>query len=144
MTSELAAFAGAGRVRQVGTYNGNPLGMAAARASLTEVLTPAAYDELERLGGRMAAGCEAVIAEHELPARAVGLGCKGCVHGHDPELAELVWLWLMNRGLFATPGRGQEWNLTVAHDDDAVDRYTGAFAELAAELTPRLSGSARA
>ena len=50
MTPELAAVVEEGRVHQVGTYNGNPLGMAAARASLHEVLTPAAYAELERLG----------------------------------------------------------------------------------------------
>ena len=37
-----------GKVYQVGTYNGNPLTMAAARASLREVLTPAAYDHLNR------------------------------------------------------------------------------------------------
>ena len=51
----------------------------------------------------------------------------------DPEL-ELAWLWLMNRGLFTTPGREQEWNVTVAHDEAAVDRYVEVFAELAAEL----------
>ena len=50
----------------------------------------------------------------------------------------------MNRGVFTTPGREQEWNLTVAHDDAAVDRYLDAFAGLVAELSPRLSGSARA
>jgi glutamate-1-semialdehyde 2,1-aminomutase len=144
MTPDLAATIEDDSVLHRGTLNGNPLSMAAARASLTEVLTPAAYEELERLGGRMAAGCAGVIAEHGLPAHAVGIGSKGCVHGHGPELAELVWLWLMNRGIFVTPGRGQEWNLTVAHDDAAVDRYLEAFAALAAELTPRLSGSARA
>ncbi len=144
MTAELGAVIEDGRVSHRGTYNGNPLSMAAARASLAQVLTPAAYDELERLGGRMAAGCEAVLAEHGLPGQVAALGSKGCVHGHDPELAGLVWLWLMNRGLFVTPGRGQEWNVTVAHDDAAVDAYLGAFASLAAELSPRLSGSARA
>jgi glutamate-1-semialdehyde 2,1-aminomutase len=41
----------------------------------------------------------------------------------------------LNRGLFMTPGREEEWTLTVAHDDAAVDRYTEVFAELAAELT---------
>ena len=50
MTPQLAAVVEEGRVHQVGTYNGNPLGMAAARASLDEILTPAAYAELERLG----------------------------------------------------------------------------------------------
>ena len=39
MTSELAAGVEEGRVPLFGTYNGNPLGMAAARASLLEVLT---------------------------------------------------------------------------------------------------------
>jgi glutamate-1-semialdehyde 2,1-aminomutase len=144
MTPELGVPVEDGRVRHRGTYNGNPLSMAAARASLTEVLTPAAYDEFERLGARMAAGCQEVVREHGLAASVVGLGHKGCVHGHDPELAGLVWLWLMNRGLFVTPGRGQEWNVTVAHGDAAVDGYVGAFAGLAAELSPRLSGSARA
>ena len=32
-----------GLVYQVGTYNGNPLSMAAARASFEEVMTPEAY-----------------------------------------------------------------------------------------------------
>ena len=135
-------------MHHVGTYNGNPLGMAAARANLLEILTPAAYEHLERLGERMTAGCDAVIARHGLPAYTVGLGSKGCVtyasdrvldyrafkRRHDPELAELIWLWSMNRGLFVTPGREQEWNLTVAHDEAAVDRYVEVFDGLAAEL----------
>ena len=59
--------------------------MAAAAASLREVLTPAAYEELDRLGARMAAGCESVIEANGLDARCVGLGSKGCVHwGSDP------------------------------------------------------------
>jgi glutamate-1-semialdehyde 2,1-aminomutase len=148
MTAELAAVVEDGTVHHVGTYNGNPLGMAAARANLLEVLTADAYAELERLGGRMAAGCDEVIARHGLEAHAVGLGSKGCVvhsrdavvdypsyeRRRDPERAELVWLWLMNRGVLTTPGREQEWNLTVAHDDAAVDRYLEVFDGLAEEL----------
>src|SRR5512143_315705 len=42
-----------GVVYQVGTYNGNPLTMAAARASLLEVLTPEAYEHLEALETRL-------------------------------------------------------------------------------------------
>ena len=139
----------------LGTFNAHPLGMAAARASLTEVLTPAAYERLFALNDRLLAGCDAAIAEHELPAHTVGLGAKGCIiHAsepvtdyesfkrvHDPELAELAWLWSMNRGLFVTPGRGQDWTLSVAHDAEAVDRYVEVFAELAEALSPRSSGS---
>jgi glutamate-1-semialdehyde 2,1-aminomutase len=145
MTAELAEPVEDGRVRLLGTYNGNPLGMAAASASLEEVLTPAAYGELDRLGARMVSGCERVIAEGGLSAACAGLGSKGCVRWTDDAgLSSLIWMWLMNRGVHTTAGRGQEWNVTVAHDDEAVDRYVDAFAGLVAELTPRLSGSARA
>src|SRR5881398_3098823 len=46
-----------GTVYQVGTFNGNPLAMAAARASLLEVLTPAAYEHLESIEARLLEGC---------------------------------------------------------------------------------------
>ena len=145
MTAELAEPVEDGRLRLLGTYNGNPLSMAAAAASLHEVLTPAAYAELDRLGDRMLAGCERVIGAGGLDARCVGLGSKGCVRwAGETGLSALIWMWLMNRGVLTTAGRGQEWNVTVAHDDEAVDRYLDVFGGLAAELTPRLSGSARA
>jgi glutamate-1-semialdehyde 2,1-aminomutase len=138
-----------GSVYQVGTYNGNPLAMAAARANLEEVLTPAAYEHLDRLNERILAGCSRVIDEHALPGYAIGIAAKGCVTfstdrivdyasfkaNQDEELTHLTWLYSMNRGLFMTPGREEEWTLTVAHDDAAVDSYTEVFADLAAELT---------
>src|SRR3954471_10956205 len=68
-----------GRVYQVGTYNGNPLGMAAARASLEQVLTPEAYDHLDHLNERILAGCTEVIRTYDLPGYAIGVGAKGCV-----------------------------------------------------------------
>jgi glutamate-1-semialdehyde 2,1-aminomutase len=142
MSADVAEVVETGRVNQVGTFSGNPLTMAAARASLEEVLTPAAYDRLEALGERMRAACEAVISEQGLSARAVAVGAKGSV-SHDAEIGELIWLWSMNRGLFVTPGE-QEWSLSVAHDEAAVDRYVEVFADLAGSLTPRSSGSVRA
>ncbi len=42
-----------GRYEQVGTFNGNPLAMAATRATLTEVLTPEAYAHLDELAARL-------------------------------------------------------------------------------------------
>ena len=51
-TEEAMAGVEDGSVYQVGTYNGNPLGMAATRANLLEVLTPAAYAHLDHLNDR--------------------------------------------------------------------------------------------
>jgi len=146
MTPEFGRLIATGEMRLMGTYNGNPLSMAAALASLRQVLTPVAYDELERLGARMARDVERALDEATAPATVVSLGSKGCVRwkDEDPELRQLIWLWLMNRGVYTTAGRGQEWNVSVAHDEQAVDRYLDAFGALLAELSPRLSGSARA
>jgi glutamate-1-semialdehyde 2,1-aminomutase len=138
-----------GSVYQVGTYNGNPLGMAAARANLLEVLTPEAYGRLDALNERILRGCTEVIERHNLPGYAVGVGSKGCVtfstetivdyatfkDNQDAELADLAWLFNMNRGIFMTPGREEEWTLSVTHTDEAVDAYVGVFAEMAGELT---------
>ena len=137
------------RVYQVGTYNGNPLTMAAARASLLEVLTPDAYAHLDRLNDRIVGGCQAVIDRYGLPGYALGIGAKGCVTfstakitdyesfkaNQDPELCDLAWLWNMNRGIFMTPGREEEWTLSIQHTDVEVDAFVAAFDELAAALT---------
>jgi glutamate-1-semialdehyde 2,1-aminomutase len=147
-TEEVMAVLEDGTVYQVGTYNGNPLGMAAARASLTEVLTPAAYAHLDHLNERLLTGCEAVIRKHNLPGYAVGVAGKGCVTfspvkivdyetfkaNQDKDLAELAWLYNMNRGIFMTPGREEEWTLSVTHDDAAVDAYVQVFEAMADDL----------
>jgi len=54
-------------VWQVGTFNGNPLAMAAAKATLFEVLTSDGYDHLAKIRGRLADGCNAVIEKYDLP-----------------------------------------------------------------------------
>jgi len=138
-----------GSVYQVGTYNGNPLAMAAARASLERVLTPDGYRHLDALNERIVAGCEAVIERHRLPGYAVGVGSKGCVTfsterivdyetfkaNQDIAVTELAWLWNMNRGIYMTPGREEEWTLSVTHTPEAIDAYVEAFDEMARALT---------
>jgi glutamate-1-semialdehyde 2,1-aminomutase len=53
----------------------------------------------------------------------------------DAALAELAWLYNMNRGIFMTPGREEEWTLSVTHTDAAIDRYVEVFDEMARDLT---------
>ena len=148
-TEESFEIVETGGVYQVGTFNGNPLAMAAARASLTEVLTPDAYDLLDSLEGRLLRGCEEVIERHGLPGYGVGIGAKGCVtfapepivdyesfKAHqDVELTDLAWLYNMNRGIYMTPGREEEWTLTIAHTPEDCDAFVAVFDELAADLT---------
>jgi glutamate-1-semialdehyde 2,1-aminomutase len=149
MTEELAALIAAGQVRQVGTFNGNPLVMAAAEATLLEVLTDAAYADLERKSERLLAGLDEVIARHGLPCHTIGLAAKGCVVFSpeplyeyrdyatkvDEELSTLAWLYHMNHGIFMTPGVDEQWTLSVAHDDADLQRYVDAFEAFARDVT---------
>jgi glutamate-1-semialdehyde 2,1-aminomutase len=149
MTDELAELVAAGRVKQQGTFNGNPLTMAAAQAALLDVLTADAYTRLHAANERLMAGCERIIADYALPAHTVGMGSKGCVvmssepvreyrdyltkiHHH---LTDLAWLFHMNRGVFMTPGQDEEWTLSVFHDDAALGRYLDVFETFAREVT---------
>jgi glutamate-1-semialdehyde 2,1-aminomutase len=132
---------------QQGTFNGNPLSSAAGLTALTEVLTPEAYEHFGSIGTRLAEGCRRAIEEHGIPAHTVDLGCKGCVSYHptplrdyrdflasNGELFEASWAWLMNRGIFMTPGDEEQWTLSVQHSEEDVDRYVEAFSEFCAAV----------
>jgi glutamate-1-semialdehyde 2,1-aminomutase len=147
-TDEIMAVVASDKVKQVGTYNGNPLTMAAARASLFEVLTPEAYVHLDRLNDRLIAGCDEILARYGLPGYTVGISSKGCVHFSDAPirdytsfmahqnaaLPELAWLYNANRGILMAPGREEEWTLSVQHTDDDVDRYLESLEAMAKDL----------
>lgn len=145
-TAEVMGLIADGRYEQVGTFNGNPLAMAAAKACLTEVLTAAAYEHLHALEDRMRGGIESVIAEHGLPWHVVTAGAKGCVtfrrrpvHDYrdflevDSDLGQAHWLVQHNGGVFLPPwGKVEQWLLSVQHTEADVDRFVANLARLAA------------
>jgi glutamate-1-semialdehyde 2,1-aminomutase len=113
------------------------------------VLTGDAYERLEAIDDRLLAGCTAVIERYRLPGYAVGIGSKGCVtfapvkitdyagfrRHQDADLTDLAWLYSVNRDIFMTPGREEEWTLSVALTEADADAYVAVFEELAADLT---------
>ena len=128
-------------------YNGNPVSMAAALATLTRVLTPDVYPELERLGNRLTAGCQAILDEFHLPGYAINIGAKGAVLfspkritnyrdfiGLDEELWSAFYFFLANRGILLPPGPDEQWTLSVAHTEADVDQHIAVFRDFAREL----------
>ncbi|MGA7396307.1 MAG: aspartate aminotransferase family protein [Solirubrobacterales bacterium] len=145
MSAEMAELVEKDVVKQYGTFNGNPLVMAAAEATLFDVLTDEAYAELERKNQYLLKACQDVIERYGLPAYTQGMGAKGCVvFSSEPlyeyrdyltkvneELSTLAWLYHMNHGIFMTPGVEEEWTLSIAHSDEDLDAYVHAFEEFA-------------
>ncbi|HKZ75823.1 MAG TPA: aspartate aminotransferase family protein [Actinomycetota bacterium] len=132
---------------QQGTFNGNPLSVAAGYAALTEVLTKDAYDRLGKLGTMLAEGCDRAIDDTGVPAHTVDLGAKGCVSYRTepltnyrdfletvPELFYASFSWMINRGIFMTPGDEEQWTISVQHTEEDIQRYVDGFSEFCAEL----------
>jgi glutamate-1-semialdehyde 2,1-aminomutase len=139
---------GATRVAHLGTFNGNPLSMAAGVAVLTRILTRDVYPKLVAMGDRLTAGSQAVVDEFGLPGYAVNVGPKGCVMftparvtnyrdftGLDSELWAASFFYLANRGILLPPGPDDQWTLSVQHSDAEIDRYISTFRDFAHELT---------
>ena len=93
--------------------------------------------------------CQEVIDKYGLPAYTQGLGAKGCVIFSpepiyeyrdyltkvDGELSTLAWLYHMNHGIFMTPGVEEEWTLSIAHEQEHIDRYVAAFEAFASDVS---------
>jgi glutamate-1-semialdehyde aminotransferase len=131
-----------------GTLFGNPLSMAAARATMSDVLTPDAYAHTQALGARLADGIEAAIDRARLPWTTHRFWPRsGCTFAPtmarnadeaqvtiDEPLRHLVRVYLANRGVWeAIVGAGP--TCSVPADTDDVDAYVGAFGDLVDELT---------
>jgi glutamate-1-semialdehyde 2,1-aminomutase len=136
-TKEVMGIIADGTYAQVGTFNGNPLGMAAARAMLTEILVPSTYDHLHRIEARMGDGARRIIEENELEAYVIGIGAKGSVTYSATRIANYrqflevdgryslaAWLTQFNRGVFLPPwSKGEQWLMSVQHAEADVDLY---------------------
>jgi glutamate-1-semialdehyde 2,1-aminomutase len=132
-----------------GTFNGNPLTMAASRAALTQVLVPDAYEGFERIDKVLKDGLTSVIERYRLPAHVTGVGAKGSVIysatpvreyrdavGIDERISYLAWLFQQNRGVFKSPWTKQEtWTLSVWHAEDDAQRYIDNFEAFAAAVS---------
>jgi glutamate-1-semialdehyde 2,1-aminomutase len=148
-SAELMEHVASGGYEMVGTFNGNPLAMAAARAMLTEVATEEAYQRIERLRTRAAEGIGAVIAEFAMIGRVVTAGAKGCVVfgagevrdyreflAIDDSMSHAHWLFQHNGGVFLPPwGKVEQWLISVQHDESDIDRLVANFRSFAAAIS---------
>ena len=123
-----------------GTLAGYALSMAAARATLGEVLTAAAFERMIPLAARWERGVNEAIELHGAPWSVTRLGARAEYHfmpdppgdgadqvAHaDAELERLLHLWVMNRGVLMTPFHNMAL-MSPATTEQDVDRHSDAF-----------------
>ena len=143
---EIMAAVSDGRMAHYGTFNANPLAMAGVRA-MDIVCTVEAMDRAESLNTQALNRITDVINEYQLPAHTVGFGIKGCItwsvdpvrnyrdyKATDFKVAELSWLWSLNRGIITPPGLDEQWLVSLAHGQREIDLLVEDFTELAVAL----------
>jgi len=134
------------------TLTGNMLSMAAMRATLTEVMTPAAYAHMLPLAHQLAEGIRQLLAERRLPWCVTELGARvefqfcpvppqnGSEAGNrlDAELEHLIHLGLLNRGVLITPFHNMMLVCPQTTTED-VDRLLAALASALDEIVLQTS-----
>ena len=117
------------------------LSLAAARATLGEVLTDDAFVRMSALRERFVAGVEGSLGRYSAPWSIVSLGARAeyrfvpspprtgadSAAAADSELYEYVHLYLLNRGVLITPFHNMAL-MCPATTEAQVDLHTEVFA----------------
>jgi glutamate-1-semialdehyde 2,1-aminomutase len=133
---------GGARISQGGTFNANPVTMAAGVATLN-ALTPEAYTRLDALGERLRGGVSRLFANTRRRGQVTGVGSLFWLHWtaetlsdyrstrtKDGEIAQRVFMGMLNEGILMTQrGLGA---CSLAMSDEDVDRFVNALARVLA------------
>ncbi len=155
----VAAFGGRGDVMELldprrdsslaqgGTYNGNPLGMAAGVAAMTE-LTPDVYEDLNRKGARVCELLNEVFASHKVQVQVNGAGSMFALHftdkpvvdyrtmaAADKRKARELFLGLVNHGVLMAPRAMGALSTPMGEDD--IQQFVDAVDTVVSELQER-------
>jgi glutamate-1-semialdehyde 2,1-aminomutase len=131
-----------------GTYNTNPVSMAAGLATFRHVLTRDNYTNVERLSKKLADGYRKTIAKVGLQAYIAQAGANGALMLYPKEIVNYrdweaididlwrhYWFGMVNRGVMAQPyWWDEQWTMSVQHTDADVDKHLSAFDDIAASL----------
>jgi len=134
-------FSPVGKVYQAGTFNGNPLSMAAGLATIEELEKGEVYRKLEELGKRIRRGLEEVSQDAGFETKVYGVASMFQMYFAGSEVydytsalkanAELFLRYqqeMLRRGVFIPPSQYECNFLSYAHSKEEID-YTLEKAE---------------
>jgi glutamate-1-semialdehyde 2,1-aminomutase len=135
-------------VFHAGTYNTNPVVMAAGLAVFREVLTPKAYEQIDKLNNKLVEGHKNIIKKTALTAYSIGAGANGAMLLYskpirnyrdwmeiDVDLWRHYWFAMVNRGVMAQPyWWDEQWTISVQHTEADIDKHIAAFEDVAPAL----------
>lgn len=135
------------RAEHFGTYNANPLSLAGVIA-VDSLANKENISASNKLNLRLLSNIESVIIKYKLPAYVTGIGSKGSVVWSNKivknyrdykkinfKLAELQFLFYLNRDIITPPGLDEQWLLSYMHTNEDIDKITDIFLAFARKIT---------
>jgi glutamate-1-semialdehyde 2,1-aminomutase len=131
-----------GSMVHFGTYNANPLAMAAGLACLTKVMIDDTYKEMTRLTTRLADGMRDVFKDKSVTAHVTQVNTLGGLFfgldaqpntfreacKNDVARWDDYWFGMLNRGVIPMGSAWfEEFSMSAQHTDEDVDRTLEAF-----------------
>jgi glutamate-1-semialdehyde 2,1-aminomutase len=131
-----------------GTYNTNPVSMAAGIATFREVLTRENYTHVDKLSQQLTEGYRKTVAKVGLTAYIASAGANGAlmlypseIHNYrdwiniDIDLWRHYWFGMVNRGVMAQPyWWDEQWTISVQHTEADIKAHLAAFEDVAPAL----------
>src|SRR5271165_1923994 len=131
-----------------GTYNTNPVSMAAGLATFHDVLSRENYAHVEKLSHKLVTGYRETAAKVGLDGYVVFAGANGAlmfapkeIRNYrdwlkvDTNLWKQYWFAMVNRGVMPQPyWWDEQWTISVQHTVQDIDKHLEAFAEIAPAL----------
>jgi len=131
-----------------GTYNTNPVSMAAGLATFREVLTRQNYAHVEKLSKKLVEGYRKTVAKVGLQAYIAEAGANGVLMLYpkevlnyrdwlaiDKELWQHYWFGMVNRGVMPQPyWWDEQWTISVQHTEADINKHIAAFEDVAPAL----------
>jgi len=133
-----------GVVSHAGTFNSNPLCVAAGIATLSKVLTKSAMQRATRLSETLAKGYQDIIDDSHLTAQMSQAGLSGAIAFSSKPVTDWrsfqacdTGKWfaycfaMMNRGIIpAGPSPDEQWTVSVVHTKEEIGKHLEAFKEV--------------
>ncbi|MEY2413160.1 MAG: glutamate-semialdehyde -aminomutase, partial [Acidobacteriaceae bacterium] len=131
-----------------GTYNTNPVSMAAGLATFASVLTRENYTHVDKLSKKLTDGYRKIVAKAGIQGYIASAGANGALmlypreirnyrdwEAIDVDLWRHYWFAMVNRGVMAQPyWWDEQWTISVQHTEADIDKHLSAFEDVAPAL----------
>ncbi len=136
-----------GEVYQAGTLSGNPLAVTAGLTTLKLLTEPGVYDQLEERSSYLFDEMIRLAATHSVPSSMNRVGSMGCLFFTDQPVVDFesaqtadtqkfahMFCAMLQRGVYLAPSQFEAAFVSLAHEQEDIDRTLAAAHEVLKEL----------